>query len=280
MQGCSAAPPSSASERPWKACRRPPRWLTTPPTAAAPLLQSYDRSTIEAWLARCAEAGRPATDPLTRAVLRAATLVPNYSLKSLVASWAERNRIADLPAFSKAVGRERSLSASPGRGSAAMAAAAEIACMLAEGDGGAAAPPQQQAAGAGSGADAAARSRTGYPELAGGSRGGSAAAAPAESSEQRPPAAAAAQLPAALGLYPSAQQPAAPVSKRAACEAALSALRAAAAARGGGAAGAAAYHAWGLAQLAADSEGRDLLWEVGQGRGGGGLSCFVAAMCA
>jgi hypothetical protein len=179
------------------------------------------------------------------------------------------------------VARERSLTASPGRGgAAAAAAAAEIAGMLAAGGGGpasAARPAISTSSGAGG------VSSAGYPELAEGrgqGGGGGGSAAPAESKAQQPPVAAASAPTAppagSPGLYPAAQQPAAPVSKRAACEAALSALRAAAAARGGAAAGAAAYHAWGLAQLAADPEGRDLLWEVRRLRGG---TAVLSACC-
>ncbi|KAL4436905.1 hypothetical protein ABPG75_004044 [Micractinium tetrahymenae] len=70
--------------------------------------QSYERATIEAWFSRCKAEGWPCTDPLTRQELRSCTVVPNFSVKSLISGWAERQRISDLPSFSKEVGRQRS----------------------------------------------------------------------------------------------------------------------------------------------------------------------------
>lgn len=69
-----------------------------------------------------------------------------------------------------------------------------------------------------------------------------------------------------LGAYPSMQPGTSPpASRQSQADVALAALRGAAApggGSGGGNRGAAAYHAWTLMQLAADAEGRRLLWEV------------------
>ena len=197
-----------------------PSSLVLPPTCR----QSYERASIEAWFRRCAADKLPCTDPLTHTQLRSTALAPNYALKSLVAGWAERQRIADLPSFSKAVARQRTLT-QRGPGAAATtvaeAAAAALAGMHLGGVGG-----------TGSGRDPASHQQ--------------------QQQQQPPPA-----------LYPSLQHPPAVASMQAQAETALAALRAAATQRGGSSrGGGSSYHAWTIKQLASDAQGRQLLWQV------------------
>lgn len=199
--------------------------------------------------------------------LRSCTLVPNFSLRSLVSGWAERQRISDLPSFSKEVGRQRSQAS----GGAAAAALAGL-----------------RLAGSSEGGEAAGGSSTvRYPTVQPPHdrpdpppsalgldqqqlQDAAPSAGPARPAAAQPPrrkqvspqqgvelAGSAAAQP---GLYPSDQQPPMP-DKRVQADTALGALRTAATQRGG-ARGAAAYSAWTLQQLAGDAEGRELLWEV------------------
>jgi hypothetical protein len=192
-------------------------------------LQSYERASIEAWFRRCAADKLPCTDPLTHTQLRSPALAPNYALKSLVAGWAERQRIADLPSFSKAVARQRTVTRrGPGVAAstvaevAAAAAAAALAGMHLGGIGG-----------TGSGRDPASHQQ--------------------QQQQQQPPPA----------LYPSLQHPPAVASMQAQAETALAALLAAATQRGGSSrGGGSSYHAWTIKQLAGDAQGRQLLWQV------------------
>ena len=185
-------------------------------------------------------------------------MVPNFSLKSLAASWAERHRIADLPAFSKGVGRLRSLARRAPGGGGSPPADALAALQLGDGP---------------TTAGAAARPDRLYPSLSRVQEGpdGLEPAGPQQQRRQGaaspPPAPAVPPNPYDRpDLYPSLQPGASPpASRQAQAEAALNALRDVAAPGGGagGNRGAAPYHAWALLQLAGDAEGRRMLWEVG-----------------
>lgn len=182
-------------------------------------------------------------------------VVPNFSLKSLVGSWAERHRISDLPQF-KGVMRQRTLARGP-------AGAADALAGLTLG------PDAPGPAGPASPSGRPARL---YPSLSGlreeDGEGGSGAAEPAPASPQQLADAAAAAsggVHPPPGVYPSMQPGTSPPGSRMEqAEAALGALRDAAAPGGGGGGnrGAMAYHAWSLLQLAGDAEGRRLLYEA------------------
>lgn len=190
-------------------------------------------------------------------------MVPNFSLKSLVASWAERHRIADLSTFSADVGRQRTLARIP----AEQLAALHLSGSSPDGS------PQQNKVSPGrrerlypmlsilreGSEDGAAAAPAGPPPPARPAAGAVVAAAAAAAAEARAPA-------SSRGVYPSMQPGTSPpASRKEQAEVALAALRGAASpggGSGGGDRGAAPYHAWTLMQLAADADGRRLLWEV------------------
>lgn len=202
-------------------------------------------------------------------MLRHTTVVQNFSLKSLINSWAERHKISDLSTFSAAVGRQRTMARVP----------VDQLAALGLGDGGPGGSGGT-GGGAGSGGGLGGSPRQGgsggspgrklYPLLSI-MRQGAEDGAAAEPSPTRPAAGAAVAAVAAaaaegLGVYPSMHPGTSPpASRKSQADAALDALRSAAGGSGGGNRGAAAYHAWTLMQLAADAEGRRLLWEVSSG---------------
>jgi hypothetical protein len=49
--------------------------------------QTYDRSSIEDWINRCKETGKPLTDPLTNEVVESDVIVRNYALLDLITAW-------------------------------------------------------------------------------------------------------------------------------------------------------------------------------------------------
>ena len=199
----------------------------TPPVPTFPIpapacLQSYERASIEAWFRRCAAEKLPCTDPLTHTQLRSTALAPNYALKSLVAGWAERQRISDLPSFSKAVARQRTLTRQrPGAAATMAEAAAAVAAMhLGPCSGSFRNPTSQQQQQQQQPQPPPAL----YPSL------------------QHPPAVASMREQAETAL------------------AALrdTAIQRGSSGRGGSS----SYHAWTIKQLAGDPQGRQLLWEV------------------